>query len=73
EKFPQFQTAIDQLHDSTPESQGAICAVYQESRQVFEKYVEDMLNGVKTPKEAAEAMQKDIDSAINDYNRANKK
>lgn len=32
-----------------------------------------MLNGVKTPKEAAEAMQKDIDSAINDYNRANKK
>lgn len=72
-KFPQFQTAIDQLHDSTPESQGAICAVYQESRQVFEKYVEDMLNGVKTPKEAAEAMQKDIDSAINDYNRANNK
>lgn len=73
EKFPQFKTAIDQLHDSTPESQGAICAVYQESRQIFEKYVEDMLNDNKTPKEAAKAMQEDIDRAITDYNRANVK
>lgn len=72
-KYPQFETAIDQLHDSTPESQGAICAVYQESRQVFEKYVEDLLNGNKTSEEAASAMQADIDSAINDYNRANLK
>lgn len=73
QKFPQFETAINQLHDSTPESQGAICAVYQESRQIFEQYVEDMLNDNKTPKEAAEAMQKDIDQAIEDYNRANQK
>ncbi len=70
-KFPQFQTAIDQLHDSSPESQGGLATVYQETRQIEEKYVEEVLNDNKTPKEATEAIAKEVNSALDNYNAAN--
>lgn len=71
EKFPQFQTAIDQLHDSSPASQGGLATVYQETRQIEEKYVEEVLNNNKTPKEAAEEIAKEVNSALENYNAAN--
>lgn len=71
EKYPQFQTAIDQLHDSSPESQGGLATVYQEARQIVEKYVEEVLNGNKTPKEASDAIAAEVDSALENYNASN--
>ena len=72
-EFPQFQTAIDQLHDSKPEDRGALAGVAQEARQVFENEVEKMLNGEIEPKEASDAMAEQINKAIENYNKANKK
>ena len=72
-EFPQFQTAIDQLHDSKPEDRGALAGVAQEARQVFENEVEKMLNGEIEPKAAADAMAEQINKAIENYNKANKK
>ncbi|MGO1580853.1 MAG: ABC transporter substrate-binding protein [Peptoniphilaceae bacterium] len=72
EKYPQFKTAIDQLHDSSPESQGGLATVYQEGRQIVEKYLEEVLNDNKTPSEASQAMAKEFNSALENYNAANK-
>lgn len=71
EKFPQFQTAIDQLHASTPEAQGALVSVFPEARQIVETEIENMLNGITTPEEAANAMADQINTAIEQYNLVN--
>lgn len=71
EEFPQFQTAIDQLHDSSPESQGAFLSVFPEARQIIENEIENMLNGVLTPEEAAHTMADQINAAIENYNLVN--
>ena len=71
EKFPQFQTAIDQLHASTPEAQGALVSVFPEARQIVETEIENMLNGNTTPEEAANAMADQINTAIEQYNLVN--
>ena len=69
---PQFETAIDQLHDSTPDDQGALSTVFQESRQVMEKYIEEMLNGNVSPEDASKNMAKEMDDALESYNKVNK-
>ena len=69
--FPQFQTAIDQLHASSPESQGALVSVFPEARQIVETEIENMLNGNLTPAEAAQAMADQINTAIEQYNLVN--
>ncbi|MGF3112043.1 ABC transporter substrate-binding protein [Facklamia sp. P12934] len=71
EAFPQFQTAIDQLHDSTADDQGALAGVAQEARQVFENELEKVINGETDPKSAAQAMADQINKAIENYNQAN--
>lgn len=71
EKFPQFQTAIDQLHASSPEAQGALVSVFPEARQIVETEIENMLNGNTTPEEAANAMADQINTAIEQYNLVN--
>lgn len=70
-KFPQFQTAIDQLHASSPESQGALVSIFPEARQIVETEIENMLNGNTTPEEAANAMAEQINTAIEQYNLVN--
>ena len=70
-EYPQFQTAIDQLHDSKAEDQGALAGVLQESRQTIENEVEKVLNGEIEPKEAAQNMADQINKAIENYNAAN--
>ncbi len=69
---PQFETAIDQLHDSTPDDQGALSTVFQESRQIMEKYIEEMLNGNMSPEDANKNMAKEMDDALESYNKVNK-
>ena len=69
---PQFQTAINQLHDSPLESRGALLGVFPEARQTNETNIEAMLQGKLTPKEAIEESEKTINSAIEKYNKANK-
>lgn len=71
ETYPQFMTAIDQLHDSSPESAGALLSVFPEARQVVETEIENMLNGSQTPEEAVNKMAESINQSIEDYNLLN--
>ena len=64
-------TAIDQLHDSSPESAGALLSVFPEARQVVETEIENMLNGSQTPEEAVNKMAESINQSIEDYNLLN--
>lgn len=70
-KFPQFQTAIDQLHQTKPNTatQGAVMGVFPEARQIVEGAIEEVLNNKKSPKEALDAAAKDITSKIQQYNK----
>lgn len=70
-KFPQFKTAIDQLHDSTPQSAGALLSVFPEARKIVETEIENMLNGNLSPEMAVDKMSGDINKAIEEYNLLN--
>ena len=70
-KYPQFQTALDQLHDSAPEYAGALLSVFPEARQIVQQQIENMLNGQATPEEAAGEMASQINSSIEEYNLVN--
>lgn len=71
EKYPQFQTAIDQLHDTAPEHTGALLSVFPESRQIVETEIEEMLNGNQTPEEAVQAIAEQVNESIETYNLLN--
>ena len=71
-KFPQFQTAIDQLHDSTPQSAGALLSIFPEARQTVETEIENMINNNGTPEDAVKKMADSINKSIADYNLLNK-
>src|SRR5699024_12642928 len=71
EDYPQFQTAIDQLHDSNPESQGRLSTLSPEIRQIQEAETENMLNGSTPPEEAAQNIIDQSNNAIENYNRVN--
>lgn len=70
-KFPQFQTAIDQLHQTklNTATQGAVMGVFPEARQIVEGAIEEALNNKKTPKEALDAAAKEISTKIQQYNK----
>ena len=70
-EYPQFQTAIDQLHDSAPQYAGALLSVFSEARATVETEIENMLNGKQTSEEAVEKMASSINAAIEDYNLVN--
>lgn len=71
-KFPQFQTAIDQLHDSTPQSAGALLSIFPEARQTVETEIENMINNKGTPEATVTKMAESINKSIADYNLLNK-
>lgn len=71
-KYPQFQTAIDQLHSSKNMGSGAIYGSFVEGRDVYKKNIEQVLMGKITPKECISNSVKDIDALIGNYNKANK-
>lgn len=70
-QYPQFETAIDQLHDSSPESAGALLSIFPEARQVVETEIENMLNNDISPEETVKKMAADINKAIEEYNLLN--
>lgn len=70
-KYPQFETAIDQLHDSAPQYAGALLIVFSEARAIVESEIESMLNGNETVDEAVDSMASQINSAIEEYNLVN--
>ena len=71
EKYPQFMTAIDQLHDSSPKSAGALLSVFPEARAIIETEIENMLNGVQDIDATVEKMASDINQSIEEYNLIN--
>jgi sn-glycerol 3-phosphate transport system substrate-binding protein len=70
-KYPQFQTAIDQLHmaPNTRVTQGALTGVMPQARQAIEAAIEAVLLGKATPKEALDKAAADVTKAIEDYNK----
>ena len=70
-QYPQFQTAIDQLHDSAPEYAGALLSVFPEARATVETEIENMLNGTQTPEETVAKLAEQINASITEYNELN--
>lgn len=70
EQYPQFQTAIDQLHDSAPEYAGALLSVFPEARATVESEIESMLNGEDIDT-AVQNMADTINQSIEEYNLVN--
>ncbi|MDO5423784.1 MAG: ABC transporter substrate-binding protein [Eubacteriales bacterium] len=70
-QYPQFQTAIDQLHDSAPAYAGALLSIFPEARQIVETEIENMLNGKETAEEAVDSMAASINKSIEEYNLLN--
>lgn len=71
DKYPQFETAIDQLHDSAPEYAGALLSVFPEARATVETEIERMLNGEEDVDTAVENMASSINKSIEEYNLVN--
>ncbi|MFP4974462.1 ABC transporter substrate-binding protein [Paenibacillus sp. CN-4] len=74
-QYPQFQTAVDQLHASSASAatSGAVMGVFPEARQLVETAIEEALNGQKEPKQALEDAAKQITEKIGQYNATVKK
>lgn len=70
-KYPQFQTAVDQLHQTTPSqaTQGAVMGVFPEARQLTETAIEEVLNNNKSPEHALDNAAKEITNKIQEYNQ----
>lgn len=71
-KYPQFQTAIDQLHATklTPATSGAVLGVFPQARQSVEAAIEESLLGKATPKAALDKSVNDINNALKLYNQS---
>lgn len=71
EKYPQFMTAIDQLHASSPEYCGALLSVFPEARATVESEIESLLNGKEDVDTAVKNMADTINKSITEYNLVN--
>ena len=71
EKYPQFQTAIDQLHDSSPKYVGALLSVFPEARATVESQIESLLNGDQDVNETVYKLAESINKSIEEYNLVN--
>ncbi|CAM4473247.1 ABC transporter substrate-binding protein [Paenibacillus tarimensis] len=71
EKYPQFQTAVDQLHATAASkaTQGAVMGVFPEARQIVEDAIEQALTGQKDPQKALDDAAKAITDKISVYNK----
>ncbi|MDD2429101.1 MAG: ABC transporter substrate-binding protein [Eubacteriales bacterium] len=70
-KYPQFQTALDQLHDSSPEYVGSLLSVFPEVRQYVEDVTEEVVLKGLAPEEAVEKLSNLANDAIEMYNLTN--
>ena len=69
--YPQFETAISQLHDSSPESAGALLSVFPEARSIVETEIENMINNNGTPEDTVKKIADSINKSIEEYNLLN--
>ena len=70
-QYPQFQTAIDQLHDSAPQYAGALLSVFPEARAIVETEIENMLNNGVSPEDTVASLAEQINASIEEYNELN--
>jgi len=70
-KYPQFETAIEQLHmaPNIRATQGGLIGVMPTARQTIEAAIEEVLAGKATPKEALDKAAASVTQAIVDYNK----
>ncbi|WP_324716605.1 ABC transporter substrate-binding protein [Carboxydochorda subterranea] len=70
EKYPQFETAIQQLHlaPNNRVTQGALIGVFPQARQTIEGAIETVLAGRATPKVALDQAAQSVTDAIWQYN-----
>jgi sn-glycerol 3-phosphate transport system substrate-binding protein len=70
-KYPQFKTAVDQLHatKASKATQGAVMGIFPESRQIVEGAIEEALNNKKSPKDALDGAAKSINEKLAQYSK----
>ena len=70
-KYPQFKTAVDQLHmaPNIRQTQGALTGVMPNARARIENTIEEVLQGKATPQQALDAAAVDVTKLISDYNK----
>jgi len=71
DKYPQFQTAIDQLHmaPNNRVTQGALTGVMPQARQEVETAIESVLLKNVSPQDALDLAAKNVTAAIENYNK----
>ena len=71
-KYPQFLTAVEQLHNSPNNrfTQGALTGVMPTARQNTELAIETLLAGKGTPQQVLDKAAADTTQAITDYNKS---
>lgn len=69
-KYPQFQTAIDQLHAAPNNrfTQGGLIGVFPTARQTIEGAIEEVLAGKGTSQEVLDKAAETVTLAIEEYN-----
>ena len=70
-QYPQFQTAIDQLHmaPNNAVTQGALTGVMPQARAEIETAIESVLLKNVTAKDALDLAAKNVTEAIANYNK----
>ncbi len=69
--YPQFQTALDQLHDSSAEYVGSLLSVFPEVRQYVEDVTEEVALQGLAPEDAVKKLAELANDAIEMYNLTN--
>lgn len=69
-KYPQFQTAIDELHATKPQpaTAGCLLGVMPQARKGVETAIEQTISGAKSAQQALADAAKEIQPAIDSYN-----
>ncbi len=69
-KYPQFTTAVDQLHIAPLNTftQGGLIGVFPQARATVETMIEEVLAGKGTVQEALDKAAKSVTDAIGEYN-----
>lgn len=70
-KYPQFETAVKQLHDTklSEATSGAVIGVFPEARATIETAIEDVLLNKKSTQQSLDDASKKITDAIKKYNQ----
>ncbi|MBI3915136.1 MAG: ABC transporter substrate-binding protein [Chloroflexi bacterium] len=71
-QYPQFLTAVDQLHaaPNTRATQGALSGTMPAARQRIELAIEEVIQAKKTPQQALDDAAADVTKLVADYNKS---